>query len=286
MYVRAFLIPLNKDNTMENDLNNDQAVTDQNTDLNTADVVNQQNLADDQAVQDQNQDNVLADGTDTNKSIPYAEFQKANEKAKESETARQDAENRLAMMQNMQNQQTQQTQQTIAAPKTASEQALQDLGFEEEDLYGGNIVKYHQRLNEINNQAVQQNNAALANQQFMATHPDVSQVVGTVNPMTGQPVYSAELLAVLQEKPHLAGACNSVQGAYNVVMEARELSKLRQTGQIADEHLTRKGVDTQIAPLGGSAAGGGGAGSQQGQGMLSREQSQQIEQDIAAGKYS
>lgn len=267
----------------DNDLNTDQAVTDQTKDLNNADVVNQQSLENDQAAQDQNQDAVLADGTDANKSIPYAEFQKANEKAKEAETARLDAENRLLMMQN---QHMQQTQHQVVAPKTVEEQVLQEMGIEAEDLFGANVVDFQQRVSQKNNQIMQQNNAALANQQFVATHPDVSQVVGTVNPMTGQPVYSAELLAVLQKKPYLTGACNSVEGAWNIVMQERELKKLTQTGQITAEHQNRQGVDTQIAPLGGSAAGGGGAGSQQGQGMLSREQSTQIEQDIAAGKYS
>lgn len=268
---------------MDNDLNNDQAVTDQNTDLNNADVVNQQSLENDQAAQDQNQDAVLADGTDTNKSIPYERFTEANEKAKVAEQGRKDAEDRLLMMQNQQYQQ--QTQQQTVAPKTASEQALQDLGIEADELYGENFIKYTTRVNEINNQAVQQNNAALANQQFMQTHPDVATVVGTYNSMTGQTVYSAELLAALQEKPHLRGSLTSVEAAYQIVLDARELSKLRQTGQITAEHQTRQGVDTTTAPLGGSAAGGGGAGSQQGQGMLSRDQSKEIEADIAAGKY-
>ena len=79
----------------DNDLNTDQAVTDQG--LNNADGATQQDLTD-QAVADQKKD-VLADGTDTNKTVPYAKLKEASDARKEAEEKAAYAQRQLELLQ-------------------------------------------------------------------------------------------------------------------------------------------------------------------------------------------
>ena len=267
-----------------NDLNTDQLVTDQ--DLN-AEVVDQQNLTD-QVVQDQNQD-VLADGTPANKDVPYSELQKATVRAADEAKARIAAEEQTAIAQRtielmQQNAQQQQVQQV--APKSTSQLALESLGITEEDLYEPkNIIKFQERLVQLEAKKTQQGHAVMQTQQFAMSHPDLSEVVGSVNPTTGmitQP--TAELMALVGKKPYLAKA--STQDLYNAMLDERKFVAYEKTATIQKEHQARTGVKTSTQPLGGSAAGGGGSGSQNGQQMLSREATQKITDDLNAGAYS
>ena len=106
------------------DLNNAQPVTE--PDLN-AEPVTQQDLTD-PPVQDSDQD-LLADGTTKDKSVPYSELEKATKRAKEAEEQVAYAQRTIDLMQ--QNSQQQPVQQT--APKTISEQALENCGMVKED---------------------------------------------------------------------------------------------------------------------------------------------------------
>ena len=261
----------------DNDLNTDQAVTDQ--DLNTADVVNQPDLTD-QPVQDQNQDDVLADGTTKDKQVPYSELEKATKRAKEAEEATAYAQRTIDLM----NANAQQQQVQPAAPKTVSEQALASLGITEEDLYEPkNIIKYQEAVTKISNAQTQQNNAAVQTQQFMIATPDLSQVVGSVNPMTGQIIAgTSELLALVAKKPYLQQA--STQDLYQAVMDERQFVEVTKTASTQKEFQTRAGVKTATQPLGGSAAGGGGAGTQGKQQLLSRDQVTETLRKLAAGE--
>ena len=260
-----------------NDLNNAQPVT-ESTDLNNADVVNQQNL-ETPVVQEQNQE-VLADGTSVNKDVPYHKFKASldaeSEKTKAAEEQAAYAQRQLELMQV----QSQQAQQTYVQPKTVSDQALERLGITTDDLYGDNIVKYQEEVNTINNANSQQQQATMAQQQFVMSHPDSNQVVGSVNPVTGQFMASGELLALLQKKPHLTGACSSVEIAYELVMQERQLNELQTTQTITKEQQTRQNIDNKTQPMGGSAAGGTGGGMTQGNGLMTREQVLEIEASL------
>lgn len=264
----------------ENDLNNDQAVTDQ--DLNTAGSVDQQDLTD-QVVDDQKQDDVLADGTTKDKSVPYAELEKATQRTKAAEEQAAYAQRQLELMQ--QNAQLQQQTQQQTAPKTVSELALDSLGITSEDLYGDNVVKFQEAVTQINNANNQLANAQTEVQQFAAKHPDINEVVGSVNLTTGQIVApTQEVYALVQKKPYLAQA--STSDIYNAVIEERQFAEFKKNAVVNDEHLNRQNANNKSQPLGGSAAGGGGTGSQSKQQLMSREQVRQTEADIAAGKYS
>jgi hypothetical protein len=257
----------------DNDLNNAQAVTEPQ-DLNNADVVNPQDL-EAQPVQEQTQD-VLADGTDAKKTVPYAKLKEASDARKVAEENAAHAQRQLELYQT----QATQAQQTYVQPKSMSEQALENCGFTADDLYGENIIRYQEETNRLADGQRQQQQVNTAQQQFVMAHPDANTVVGSVNPATGQFIGSQELLNLLAKKPHLTGACNSIEIAYELVMQDRELTKLQATNTVAQQQQTRQSVDNITQPMGGSAAGGMGGGAPQGQGLLSREQVLEIEASL------
>lgn len=265
------------------DLNSGGSVATQ--DLKDAGTVNQQDL--NQSVTGE-QDEILADGSKkSDKTVKYEEFEKANAAKKEAEEARVVAEQKLAQAVQLQQQTTLQ-QQAGQAPQPSStyELAMQQLGLTADDLYDGNNQLKVQKLKAELDTALQQQQATFAtNQQFMASHPDFTQVVGNVDPATGRiTAWSSEALLLQQKKPHLAASFQSAQGAYELVMAERRLAELEKNDAANKEHLQRQGVDTNIAPLGGSAAGGGGAGDPHGQQVLTREQLLEIRRKVANGE--
>ncbi len=258
----------------ENDLNTDQVITD--PDLNNADAVDQQSLTD-QVATDQNQE-VLADGTDVDKTVKYSELKKATDARKVAEEQAAYAQRQLELMQSQ--------QQVPATPLSSTEQAMKELGLTADDLYGSNQLLVLNRKDQLDAQKMQQQNSAMMNQQFVATHPDASQVVGSVNPGTGQIMtMSPELAGILAIKPYLRGACIDVQSTYNIVMQERKLKEYETKQASINEHQVRQGVDNTTLPLGGSAAGGGGAVSQN-QKLLTREQVAETERKIASGEIT
>ena len=262
---------------MENDVNNDQPVTD--PDVN-GQVVEGQGETTDPATQ-------TVDDTTQDKTVPYDRFKEVNDQKKAAEEQAAYAQRQLELMQ-QQTMQTQQVQQTqYSAPMTTMEQAMQELGLEADDLYGENILKVQKRTTEIDSAKNQQGQLLYANQQFMMSHPDTQQVVGSVHPTTGQLMTaSPELYAILAKNPYLAGACGTLQGAYEIVMTERQLTEVDGNNAAQDAFQAKKNVDVTTQPMGGSAAGGGGGGTTQGQGLMSRDQVAQIDADIKAGKYS
>ena len=263
----------------DNDLNTDQAVTDQG--LNNADAATQQDLTD-QAVADQKQD-VLADGTDTNKTVPYAKLKEASDARKEAEEKAAYAQRQLELLQAQQA--GQQVSPVNVQPKTSMEQAMLEYGVTADELYGDVMIKVMARKDQIDNAVRQQQNTIFANQQFMATHSDVSQVVGSVNPATGAIMTnSPELAAILAKKPYLVGACTSVQATYEIVVQERKFAEFEKKQAAITEHQTRQGVENSTQPMGGSAAGGGGAGDIQDEKLMTREQVDATQARIDSGE--
>ncbi len=249
------------------DVNTTQVVTE--PDLKDAEVVNQQGV-EGQVADDQKTD-VLADGTSTDKTVPYSRLKEEVDRAKAAEEQAAHAQRQLELMQQKALLQANPPQQ----PKTSMEQALVDCDVAEDELYGENITKVMNRKEQIDLARTQQQQSAFSTQQFMVTHSDVSQVVGSVNPVTGQMMPTQELATLLAKKPHLIGACSTIQSAYQVVLDERELAKLQNTQVSNQEHLNRQGIDVKTEPLGGSAAGGGAAGDVN-QTMMTREQTLEI----------
>lgn len=218
------------------------------------------------------------------KTVPYDRFKEVNDQKKLAEEQAAYAQRQLELYQAQSQQQAQQTQKPVAG--STYEQAMMDLGLTADDLYDGqNIVKINNRKAKLDAALNQQQTAIMANQQFLATHPDVSQVVGSVNPMNGHIMTrSPELNHILTLKPHLAGACTTLQATHDIVMQERKLAEYEKTAAVSKEHLNRQGVDTTTQPLGGSAAGGGGAGEQSGQQIWSREQVLETERKLRNGE--
>jgi len=55
----------------------------------------------------------------------------------------------------------------------------------------------------------------------------------------------------------LQGSCLTAQDAYAVVMEQRKLAKLSGEAAVLQEQQNQLNVDAKVAPMGGSAGGGG-----------------------------
>ena len=266
----------------QTDLNNADLVDQQ--DLKDAGVVNQQDLNNADLVDQQGQDDTLSDGTSKDKTVKYEDLKKATDRTKVAEEAAAHAQRDLEIMQQAQQMSSQ--QQTAQPVGTTYEQAMLNLGLTADEMYdGNNIVKVNIEKSRLDGIVQQAQQATSSNQQFVNSHPDFSQVVGSVNPMTGQMVsWSPEALALQAKKPHLAGAFQTASGAHQAIMDERRLVELETKQKVANEHLKRQNVDNVIGPLGGTAAGGGTGGDIQSQELLTREQTLDIERRLAAGE--
>ncbi len=267
---------------MEKDVNNTQVVTEQG--VKDGQVANDQGVKE-QTADAQNQDGTLTDGTDPNKPIPYSRLKEATDATKEAEEARKTAEEQAAHAQRqieILEQQRLIQANTTQQPKSSMEQALVDCGVTAEEMYGEVIPKVMARKDEIDRANMQQQQAVMGVQQFVINHPDINQVVGSVNPATGQIIApNAEVLALVAKKPYLANA--TLEAIYDAVIDARKLSEFEKTQAVNKEHLNRQGIDTETQPLGGSAAGGGAGGDVQ-QNLMSREQCADIERKLESGE--
>ncbi len=263
------------------DLNKGQSVAD--TDLKDADVVDQQGLTD-QVAEGQKQDDKLADGTNKDKTVKYEDMKKATDRAVAAEEKAAYAERTLELYQaNVAGQQQGQLDSQAKPVGSTFEQALNDLGLTADDYFGENIVKVQNRKFQLDTAMQQQQIATTANMQFISSHSDFAQVVGSVNPATGQVIsWSQEALVLVQEQPWLANA--SADGMYQAIMNKRKLVKFEENAAVNKEHLNRQDADNASQPLGGSAAGGGGAGDPNSQQMMTREQQQDIRDRVANGE--
>ena len=280
-YAQGLFYCLNKRNIKmvdeQNDENNVQVVTGQGENNDQAAAGQGENA------ESANQQVADESAQSQEQPVPYSRFKEVNDQKKAAEESAAHAQRQLEIIQ-ANAQPVQQQAQTQKATSTY-EQAMVELGITADDLYiGDNIVKVENRKAELDRAWVQYQTAQSASQQFINSHSDFMEIVGSVNPTTGQMLWSPEALALQQKKPHLAGAFQTAPGAYQAVMEERKLVELE--GQVAanKEHANRQGVDVSSQPLGGSAAGGGAGGDTQNQAWLSREQVLEIEAKIAAGE--
>ena len=259
---------------MENDLNKNQAVTDSGLKEQPATAQDLNQPVTEKQVE------TLADGTDETKTVPYSELKKAIDEKNAAMEQVQLAQSQMAIVQA-----NQQPVQQVH-PQTILEQAMIDCGVTQDEMYGDVMVKVLNRKAELDTLQSQRTNATYANQQFEATHPDFSSAVGLRNPLTGQVQPSAEILKILTEKPYLtAAAYASSQGAYEIVMQQREMDKLQQQTTVQEEHLKQQEIDTKLAPVSGAAAAGGAIPSQT-TGSITVEQQLANEQKVEAGELA
>ncbi len=267
---------------MAKDLNSGQSVATQ--DLKDADVVNQQDLKDAGSVDQQNQDDKLADGTDPNKPVPYSRLKEATDAKNEAEESKKAAEE---MATHAQRQLELMQQQQIAqanppqAPKTSMDQALADCNVAAEDMFGEAMTRVLARKDQIDAAKAQQQQAVSSIQQFIVSHPDLNEVVGSVNPTTGQLVTaSAKVYALVAKKPHLAGA--SLPTLYDAVVQEDKIAEFEKAAAVDKEHQTR--IDNETLPMSGSAAGGSGGSGDVQQQMMSREEQIEARRKVQSGE--
>ena len=155
------------------------------------------------------------------------------------------------------------------------------MGITEDDLFGEHQIRFLARKDQIDAAKAQQQQAISSVQQFIASHPDINEVVGSVNPATGQIIApSAKVLALVAKKSYLAGA--TLQMLYDSVVESDKLTEFEKVAATNTEHQTR--VDDATLPMGASAAGGsGGSGGIQQQ-WISREEQNEIRRKAETGE--
>ncbi len=260
---------------MENDVNSTQVVTEQDV---KDQVVTDQSVTE-QVADAQKQDEILADGTSKDKTVPYSRLEEEAKARKAAEEQAMTAQRQLELMQ-----MSQQTQQQAEQPKTTLDQAMLNMGITADEMYGDVQVKVFNEKARLDAILQQAQTAQVANQQFVNSHTDFTQVVGSVNPATGQIMaWSQEALSLQQRKSHLAGAFQTAHGAYTAIMDERRFAELEKNANANQEHLKRQGVDIISLPLGGSAAGGSTGGDIQSEELLPRSQVAEIERKLAAG---
>jgi hypothetical protein len=275
--MRVFLLEIRTMAEENKDLNKNQSVAD--SDLNKDQSVAGQDL---NALGQGGQAKTLADGEDKDKkTVKYSEFEKTNEAKKAAEEQVQTLQGQMRLMvANQQPVQPQPPQQ----PKTTLEQAMIDCGVTADEMYGETTIRVLNRKSELDALQNQHTSAALANQQFESSHPDYGNVVGVRNPLTGAIQPTAEILKILTEKPHLAAtAYASSKGAYEIVMQERELEKLRQENTVNQEHLEQRGLEDKLKPTSGAAAGGA---MNTASGKVTVEQQQEMEERVASGEFN
>lgn len=203
---------------------------------------------------------VLADGTNQDKDVPYGRFKEANEAKKAAEEAQrlaeQEAQQTRDQMALMQASQVQAQQPAQAPPQSTYEQAAKDLGYDPEFMDEAQRVQVHRRMEQLNVARTQQQQMAVASQQFANSHSDFGTAVGQMN-VAGQFIASAELQKILMEKPHLRASCNTAAGAYQVVMDQRKVAELTQKAQAAEEQEIKNKADAKTGPMSLAAVGGG-----------------------------
>lgn len=230
------------------------------------------------------QQDVTPDAEGTQDEKYKAAIAMANAEKEKRQTAEQEAQlarDQMALLQANQQVQTQQVQQ----PTSTYERALQDCGFRDEVyLSQEQQIKVNARKDQLDATNLQQQQSAIANQQFVQSHSDYGAAVGQNNMVTGQFMVSAELQKILMEKPHLRGSCLTSEGAYKVVMEQRELAKLTTTSQ---QQQTQQQIDTKLSPMSPAAAGGGAVDRTVGQitENSTAEDIRKVQEQVRAGKF-
>ena len=163
-------------------------------------------------------------------------------------------------------------------PKTLFEQCAERLGFGDGSYLTG---EQHGQVLQLMIQV--QGNVATT-QNYIQNHPDFIQVAGAIN-QQGQIMPSAELQKILTEKPQLRSLASSPQGAYELVMQEREVAKLKAENEIQAEHLKQQGIDTTLAPVSGAAATTG-AVSSKAPAVITPEQQVEMEEKVARGEFN
>jgi hypothetical protein len=256
----------NKMSEVQNDVNNVQPVTDQGvTQLTTGDGVSQPSTdtsaTTDAGVQHQATQvatGALADGTTTDKTIPYERFSEVNAAKKNAE---QEVQRLQSYIQGMSTQTQTQPQQENIFVQVAKEKGYDPEGY----------LSYAEQSEinaEVMNRTTAQNQVQMQTQAFISSKPDYAQVVGQNDPITGQFVAAGPLQRKINQNPAIATALqaagpNAAVLAYELASTDQqylaEKAKAQQPpavqqGQAAQDVLQQASGLTSVSAVSGTGA--------------------------------
>lgn len=151
----------------------------------------------------QGTEQVLADGTQADKPVEYNRFKEVNDAKKAAEERIGQLEQYVRLQQANPPQQQAQQQQ----PQSVTLQVMKELDIDPEDIMTG------QQQAQVNDEVTRRTAAVTQSQfqvqSFIASKPDFAQVVGIVDPLTGQFIYAQPMLRVFQTNPGIMQALQS-----------------------------------------------------------------------------
>jgi hypothetical protein len=196
--------------------------------------------------------------------IPYERFDEVNKKAKTFEEQNAQLQTQLLQMQGFLQQVAAQRQAT--APVAAPVDPVADFITREKIGADGFVSPADlKKVIDFQNQVTEQR---VAQFQFQQQYGDYDQVVGAVNPLTGQWVNSDLLNEAIKEDPKLPGKIqrsgNPREYAYDIVMKQKQIRELRNSvpatptpDQLQQQaRATQNTVEARLSPMSPSAVGG------------------------------
>jgi len=156
-----------------------------------------------------------AQGAEENGPVPYDRFKEVNE-------AKKIASDRVAELENYIKLTQQPVQQPVQQPtkESLTLQVMKELGIDPENILTG--AEQAQVNDEVSRRTAASYQAQASVQSYIASKPDFAKVVGAVDPLTGQFMYSPPLTRVIQSNPSIATALQSAGN--NAAILAYELA--------------------------------------------------------------
>ena len=217
-----------------------------------------------------------------------AKYNAAVAQARDEKAKRQELEARLRSMEQMMAIQQANAPVNKEPQKTMFEQVQEELGYGDEEYLSAK--QSAEIISEVNRRTIAQVQTQAAQTAFQAEHPDFGSVVGQM--VNGTMVYTPEIQKIVQEaarKGDYGPYVTASQGgasAYNLVMQHRELAKLRQstraTAADAAAVDTELRIQARTAPM--SPASAAGARSVSPAKVTTVEDTYEIDRRIAAGE--
>lgn len=215
--------------------------------------------------------------------IPKSRFDEINNRMKQAESNSELLKQQLEILAR-QNQQIQPpTKQSVR------EQVIKKLGLENE------VYLTVQQQIAVDNEVDMIRNQQMQHTSFIGSQADYQEIVGTINPYTGQLIPSPYLQQAIKNNPYLTGldslaAQNPAFSmlAYTVSKQAKMLNELQNASQVSQQTLqavqNQQNIINRVSPMSSSAVGGS-VTQQQDVGSMTDEQFQRYLQRVANGEF-
>ena len=147
----------------------------------------------------------------------------------------------------------------VQKPMTTYEQAKAELGLSDvEWLSEPQKDQVEARRAQLDNARTTQTIAQATARQFMDSHDDFAEAVGTVHPVTGEFIPSKEVIQILAKEPYLrASIFQGPESAYKIVMKHRKAAEKEAKLATLEEHQAALSEDDKLKPMSPGSRGGG-----------------------------